>query len=262
MKRYLRLYLHFLRFSFSKALEFRMDFTFRIIMDIIYYAVNILFFKVIYLHTPMLAGWTEAQMMIFISSYILVDAICMTVFSSNMWWLPHYINKGELDYHLIRPVSPLFFLSLKEFSANSFMNLIIAVGIFIYSLVNYPYDYSWYQVLLLIGLILNGALIYYCCQMMMILPVFWTQSAKGFMDLFFSMSLAMERPDRIYKGWLRYVFTIILPFSLIASFPARLFIEKFDWQTFAHLVAVSMVLWTVMLLVWKKGLKTYSSASS
>ena len=262
MKRYLRLYLHFLRFSFSKAMEFRIDFSFRILMDIIYYIVNILFFKVLYLHTPLLAGWTQGQMMVFVSSYILVDAISMTVFSSNMWWLPYHINKGELDYHLIRPVSPLFFLSLKEFSANSFMNLLIAVGIFIYSLLNYPQPFSFGDVLLLVFLLLNGTLIYYCCQMLMILPVFWTQSSKGFMDLFFSMGIAMERPDRIFKGWLRVVFTVFLPFGLIASFPARLFIEKFQWPTFLHLMAVSLSLWIVMLIMWRKGLRAYSSASS
>jgi ABC-2 type transport system permease protein len=262
MKRYFRLYLHFLRFSISKAMEFRLDFTFRIVMDILYYAVNILFFKVIFLHTPMLAGWTEEQMMIFVSCYILVDAISMTVFSSNMWWLPYHINKGELDFHLIRPVSPLFFVSLKEFSANSFMNLIIAVGIFAYTLITYSLPYTGWEVLLLVGLILNGTLIYYCCQMLMILPVFWTQSSKGFMDLFFSMGIAMERPDRIYKGWLRAVFTILLPFALIASFPARLFIEKFDWATFLHLVAVTLGLWMVMLFFWRRGLRVYSSASS
>lgn len=262
MKRYFQLYLHFLRFSFSKALEFRLDFTFRIIMDIIYYIVNILFFKVIFLHTPLVAGWSQEQMMIFVSCYILVDAISMTVFSSNMWWLPHHINRGELDYHLIRPVSPLFFLSLKEFSANSFMNLIIASGILAYSLVTYSQPYNAWDVLLLIALVLNGTLICYCCQMLMILPVFWTQSSKGFMDLFFSMGIAIERPDRIFKGWLRLIFTVLLPFALVASFPARLFLEKFHWPTFFHLVAVTIGLWLVMLFVWKKGLRAYSSASS
>jgi ABC-2 type transport system permease protein len=262
MIRYLRLYAHFLRFSFSKAMEFRVDFFFRILMDLIYYAVNILFFKVLYLHTPMLAGWDEQQIMIFVSSYIMVDAISMTVFSSNMWWLPFLINKGELDFHLIRPVSPLFFLSFKEFSANSFMNLIIAVAIFIYSLASYQQPYTMAEVLLLITLIINGTLIYYCCQMLMILPVFWTQSSKGFMDLFFSMGIAMERPDRIFKGWLRVLFTVFLPFALIASFPARLFIEKFDWMTFLHLASVSLALWGVMLMIWRRGLRAYSSASS
>jgi ABC-2 type transport system permease protein len=189
MKRYARLYLHFLRFSFSKAMEFRLDFTFRILMDIIYYAVNILFFKVIFLHTPMLAGWNQEQMMIFVASFLLVDAISMTIFSSNMWWMPYFINKGELDYYLIRPVSPLFFLSLREFSANSFLNLLIAGGFFGYSIASYHGEYSFGDLLLLCVLLFNGVLIYYCCQMIMVLPVFWTQSAKGFMDLFYSMGM-------------------------------------------------------------------------
>ena len=262
MKRYLFLYLNFLQFSFSKAMEFRLDFFFKIIMDVAYYSVNILFFKVIYLHTPLLGGWSQEQMMIFVSTYILIDAISMTVFSNNMWWLPYHINRGDLDYHLIRPISPLFFLSLKEFSANSFVNFLMAICIFIYSLFHYEGNYNLFDVLLLCCLMINGVLLYYCCQMLMILPVFWTQSARGFMDLFYSMGIAMERPDKIFTGWRRFVFTFIIPFSLIASFPARLFIEKFNWITFLHLIGVSVLFWILMLTVWKKGIKNYSSASS
>jgi ABC-2 type transport system permease protein len=262
MRRYFRLYLHFLQFSFSKAMEFRLDFFFKIFMDVAYYSVNILFFKVIFLHTSFLGGWSQEQMMIFVSTYILIDAISMTVFSTNMWWLPYHINRGDLDYHLIRPVSPLFFLSLKEFSANSFVNLLMALAIFIYTILNYPHSYEAFDLILLTGLILNGALLYYCCQMLMILPVFWTQSARGFMDLFYSIGIAMERPDKIFTGWRRFIFTFIIPFSLIASFPAKLFIEKFNWPTFLHLIGVSALFWMIMLSIWKKGLKTYSSASS
>jgi ABC-2 type transport system permease protein len=262
MKRYLRLYLTFLRFSFSKALEFRVDFTFRILMDVVYYLVNILFFKVIFLHTPLIEGWSESQMMIFVASYLLVDGLAMSVFSNNMWWMPYFINRGELDYYLIRPVSPLFFLSCREFSANSFVNLLIAIGFFVYTLMGYQGPYSFGDVLLLIGLLINGTLIYYCLQVLAILPVFWTQSARGFMDLFYAMGNAMERPDKIYKGTLRMMFTVILPFGLIASFPARLFIEGFDWITFLHLSTVTFTLWAVMLSLWQRGLRIYSSASS
>jgi ABC-2 type transport system permease protein len=262
MKRYLRLYLCFLRFSFSKAMEFRVDFSFRIIMDIFYYAVNIAVFQVLFLHTDLIAGWTLEQMMIFVSSYLLIDAINMTVFSTNMWWLPMYINRGELDYYLIRPVSPLFFLSLKEFSANSFVNLIIALIFFIYTLVSYSGSFTPLQLLMFIALVLNGALLYFCIQMLMVIPTFWTQSGKGFMDLFYTLGLAIERPDRIFKGWLRVLFTMILPFALIASFPARIFLEGFDWKTFTHLVIVTISTWSVMLFCWRLGLKNYSSASS
>ncbi|HEX4926103.1 MAG TPA: ABC-2 family transporter protein, partial [Bdellovibrionales bacterium] len=102
MMRYARLYAYFLRFSFSRSMEFRLDFTFRIIMDLLYYVVQIVFYKVIFLNTPGLAGWNEGQIMIFVSGYLIVDALNMTLFSNNLWWLPTYVNRGDLDYYLVR----------------------------------------------------------------------------------------------------------------------------------------------------------------
>lgn len=262
MSRYLRLYIYFLRFSFSKAMEFRVDFFFRIVMDIIYYAVNIFLFKILFLHTELIGGWREDQMMVFVASYLLVDSINMTLFSTNLWWLPYFINRGELDYYLIRPVSPLFFLSLREFAANSFVNLIFGIGIFIFALSNYSGDFGPLEVVSLLILLFNGVIIHYCIQMLMILPCFWTNSARGFMDLFHSIGIAMERPDRIYRGWLRGVFTVLLPFALIASFPVKIFLEGFEQKTFLHLTGVSIAFWILTYFVWTRGLRNYSSASS
>lgn len=262
MMRYLRLYMHFLEFSFSKALQFKLDFFFRIIMDIIYYAVNIYLFKVLYLHTNLIGGWSQEQMMIFIGTYIVVDAVGMTVFSNNMWWLPQYINRGELDYYLIRPVSPLFFLSLREFASNSFINLVIAVLFLIYSVVTYSQPIGILALFPYLLLLINGISIYYCLMMLMVIPVFWTHSARGFTDLFYTLGVAMERPHKIFRGWLRIFFTMILPFGLIASMPAQYLIEGLSWQNLVHLTLVTVALWTLTLFVWKKGLRNYSSASS
>ncbi len=262
MSRYTRLYLYFLRFSFSKSLEFRFDFTFRIFMDTIYYLINIAFFKVIFLHTNLLGGWTEKQMMVFVAGYLLVDAINMTIFSTNMWWLPYFINRGELDYYLIRPVSPLFFLGLREFSVNSFVNFLMALTFCGYAIWDLGEGLSFLNIFFFGLLLLNGSLIYFCIQMLMIIPVFWTHSARGFVDLFYAMGQAMERPDRVYRGWMKIVFTTILPFALIASFPAKIFLDPFDAKTMAHLFIMTVILWSTMLFFWRKGLANYSSASS
>jgi len=129
MSRYLRLYLQFLKFSFSRSLEYRMDFWFRIVMDCMFYLVELAFFTILYQHTDMLGGWNYDQILIFVSGFLVIDAIHMTVFSNNMWWMPILVNKGDLDYYVVRPVSSLFFLSLRDFAANSFLNLLIASGI-------------------------------------------------------------------------------------------------------------------------------------
>ena len=262
MWRYLRLFIYFVRFSMSRALEFRLDFFFRIFMDIIFYAVNIVFYKIIFLHTSVLAGWSEPQMMIFVSGYLIVDSIQMTLFSNNFYILPMLINKGDLDYYLVRPVSSLFFVSLRDFAANSFINLLMTMGILAWSIVHYPGPFSWLRTLGFLFFICIGSTVFYSLRFLSIILSFWTHSPRGHDSLFWPMTRVMERPDRIFHGWFRLVFCTILPFSLMASYPARLVLDPFDIKIFLHLLSISFGLFIFAVWFWNKGLRIYSSASS
>lgn len=262
MSRYLRLYLHFLRFSYSKAMTFRLEFFFRIFMDLSYYVLNLIFFKTLFLHTDSFGGWDSNQMIVFIGFFLTVDAINMTVFANNMWWMPIFINRGDLDYYLIRPVSSLFFLSLREFAANSFINLFMSFGILVWGLITINWQFSTANCLLLLILILCGSLLYYFLHLLTIIPTFWTQSARGFVDMFWPMTRLMERPDRIYQGLARVIFTYLLPFTLMASYPSRLILESFDWMILLHISGITIIFFILVLRLWKFGLRFYSSASS
>ena len=177
--RYLTLYLHFLRFSFSRAMEFRVDFFFRVVMDVVYYIVHLAFFTIIYQHTTLLGGWTLDQTYVFVCGYLFIDALHMTVFSNNLWWLPIFINRGDLDYYLVRPISSLYFLSLRDFAANSFLNLLIAAGLLTWSLVRYPGPLGPGRLLLYFAFLLVGFVIHYQLRMAFIIPVFWTTPTTG-----------------------------------------------------------------------------------
>jgi ABC-2 type transport system permease protein len=262
MIRYLRLYVKFVEFSLMRAMEFRIDFFFRIVMDVIYYTINISFFKILFLHTPILGGWTEPQVLIFVSGYLLIDAIFMTAFANNMWMLPMHVNKGDLDYYLLRPVSSLFFLSLRDFAVSSFVNLIMAVGIMIWAFQNDPEKISALRVILFLFWLGNGLLLYYLIRLLSILPVFWTHSGRGFDALFWTLARFMERPDRIYTGVVRILLTTLLPFTLIASFPARFLFGQAQLTLWIELVLVTLFFSLGVAWFWRKALASYSSASS
>lgn len=262
MQRYIRLYLCFLRFAFSKALQFRIDFFFRIAMDIVFYAVNILFYDVIYSHTNLIGGWNREQMMIFVGGFLLIDALNMTIFADNLSNISFLVNKGDLDYYLIRPVSSLFFMSLRDFAANSFVNLMMAIGILAVALVNYDAPLSVASIVLFLLLIVNGTWLRYLVRMFTIIPVFWLHSNRGLEMMFYHMVRFLERPDAIFTGAVRMVLTTVLPFSLMISFPARLLINGFSWSILLHIVLVTVVVTLIVFAWWKKGLRAYSSASS
>jgi len=262
MLRYLRLYAYFLRFSFSRAMEFRLDFFFRIVMDVVFYVVNIAFFGVIYNHTNLLGGWDFDQVLIFASGFFMIDAIHMTVFANNLWWLPLSINKGDLDYYIVRPVSSLFFVSLRDFAANSFCNLLIALGIVVWAIWRFPAPLGTERIALYFVLLLNGAALYAMIHICFLIPVFWLHNARGFGGLFFALEKYVQRPHQIFSGYVQRLLVTLLPFALVASFPATVLFDGFSVQVALHLSAVTLLTFGFMVWFWNRGLASYSSASS
>jgi len=262
MIRYLRLYACFLRFSFSRAMEFRLDFFFRIGMDTIFYAVNLTFFWLIYQHSDLFGGWDFDQALIFASGIFVGDAVHMTVFSNNTWWFPIFVNKGDLDYYLVRPVSSLFFLSLRDFAANSFVNLLLAVAILLWALLRYPEPISGERLAMYVLLMGLGMFLNYVVQMIFLIPVFWMQSATGLREIWFALERYSGRPDAIYRGWVRRVLTSILPFALLVSFPTRALFGDDLGALLLHMGVVTGAAFLVLLVLWRTGLRAYGSASS
>jgi ABC-2 type transport system permease protein len=260
--RYLRLYASFVRFSFSRALEFRLDFFFRVWMDALWYVVNFAFFVVLFEHTPLLGGWTRDQVYVFAAGLFWSDAVRMTLFSNNTWWFPILVNQGGLDHYLVRPASTLFFLSLRDFAANSFLNLLMATGILVASLLHYAGPLSMGGALGYVLLLLLGVAIQYCLHFLFLLPVFWTHSAHGFNEAFFLFERYTGRPHEVYTGWVRRILVSILPFALIVSFPAEALFEGFPLSILVHMLVVTAAAFGLLLFVWRRGVRAYSSASS
>jgi ABC-2 type transport system permease protein len=260
--RYLRLYLCFLRFSLTKALQFRLDFWFRVAMDVVFYAVHLTFFAVLYGHIGELGGWTLDQAWVFICGMMVVDALMMTFFSNNLWWLPIFVNRGDLDYYLVRPVSSLFFLMLREFAANSFVNLLIAASLLAWALIRYPEPLGALTVTVYLLLLMVGAGIYALIRLVFLVPVFWIHTSRGLDELSWSVFRLAERPHQIYAGALRVATLTLLPVGLIASVPAHVVFAGPSWQALAHVGAVAGGLFAFAVWFWQRGLRAYSSASS
>jgi len=262
MRRYLRLYLYFLRFSFSRSLEFRLDFFFRVFMDAIFYAVNLAFFAVLYGHTDELGGWSFDETRIFVCGVFLVDAIYMTVFSNNHWWLPLFVNRGDLDYYLVRPVSSLWFLNVRDFAANSFLNLVLAGGLMAWALAAHDAPLGGARIVLYLLLLLVGTLLYALLRLAFILPVFWLHTSRGLDEVSWALARLSERPHQLYGFALRVVLVSVLPMALVASVPAHVLFEGLTVERLLHVTAVVVGLAGFVAWLWRRAVASYASASS
>ncbi len=262
MTRYLRLYACLVRFSCSRAMEFRIDSFFRVVMDLAFYAMHISFFSILYRHTAGLGGWSYDQALIFICGYFVVDALQMTFLADNAWGFGTLVNRGDFDYYLARPVSSLFFASLRDFAASSLVNVAAAAGLMTWSIARFPADLPALRVGMYFALLLAGTFLFYLLQMLFVVPVFWLHSTHGLGEVFHTFTGIIGRPDRIFRGWTRRVLLSLLPFGLMVSVPARVLFDGLGPWTLLHICTVAAGGFALLLWFWGRGLRAYGSASS
>jgi ABC-type uncharacterized transport system permease subunit len=192
----------------------------------------------------------------------LIAALQMTLFANNLWMLPTYVNKGDLDYYMVRPVSSLFFLSLRDFAANSFINLLMSVGPLSWALARYPGPLGAGGIAVFAGLLLLACVLHFSMQMMFTIPVFWLQTSGGLRGIFWSLDRYTGRPLGILRGWVRRASVSLLPFALIVSVPTTALFGGLSWRLLVHMAGLTSAAFLLMVSMWSRGLRSYASASS
>lgn len=262
MFRYLKLYSHFVRTSLALVSIFRFDFVTRIVMDLIFCAVSLAFFNVVFVHTTILAGWTLPQLYLFVATFMFVDGFHMTFFADSFWGFGSSTNKGELDYLIVRPCSAFFLAMFRQVSLSSSVNMLISGGLVIWSMDRLGEFWSWFGILYYTVFLILGITLYICSRVICLTAIFWMGGERGLNELHFSMTHLAERPDSVYPYWIRFLLLTLLPFGLIASFPARAFFETPSVTQVVLIFSVAACYILFANKLWSAGLKRYSSASS
>jgi ABC-2 type transport system permease protein len=262
LRKFLRIYWATIRFSMSRVMFFRLDFVTRFFMDVVYYIVNIGFFEILFMHTDHLGGWRHDEVRVFIATALLLDSLFMMVIARNLWEFPSEVNTGTLDGYLTRPVNPFFVLLFRHFQFPSLLNFLVGIGFMGYAISEYQAAITVWNVLGILFMLLNSFVLMTCFRLFSVLPVFWTHARFGFNMLFQSFDQVSTRPEVIFRGVTHFLFLTIFPVFVITSFPARAFMGKLTLGEAGFALVVTVTFACAVRLVWRAGLRSYSSASS
>jgi ABC-2 type transport system permease protein len=263
IRRYSRLWIAFFKQCLAKDMQYRLNFFLVFVMDIVWYAVNLGFFEVIYLNTDNIAGYGRNEVFFFMATLFVIDALDMTLFSSSLWVMNDLIRKGDFDLLLTKPIAPLFYASARDISLGSLFDSVFAFGLLAYVWASLAPTVSLLDVAAYLALLLCGLMTMYSIQVFFASLGFIFVNAStslqwGFHYLY---QLAMK-PEAIYKGLLRYVLMYLIPMIAIGSLPASMIIKGFDAQNFLLGVCTAVVCLYLTTKFFYYGLSRYESASS
>jgi ABC-2 type transport system permease protein len=262
MIRYLRLWRQFIITAFVREAEYRMNFVIGVGEGLAQLALAVISFLLLYRFTDQVAGWTQAEVLMLVGVYRIVEGLINLQIAPNMQAISGYIRSGEMDFMLLRPVSSQFLVSLRTLALPEGVNVLIGLLLVIYAGGAAGVRWSAAGVLAAGAFGLCGLLMLYALWLCMVTFAFWLVQINNLDVFFYSLFETARYPVSFFNDLLRALLTFVFPVAFATTFPT----EALRGQADLRLLPVDFALAAALLLgthlFWNYAVRRYSSASS
>jgi ABC-2 type transport system permease protein len=228
-------YLTAMKAAFMEASEYRLNFLFSFLYNIIPLTATVFLWLAVYssgASQPSIKGFTVSTM---ISYYVIVQWVGELTAPSVWSEIPDSIRNGTLSIHLLKPINYIFYYFCIIF-ANKIPYAIIGLGVtslftlFVRAYFFYQTD-IYYLLLFFISLLL-GNILAYLIGFLRILPTFWFEESSGFnkvSSFIISVATGSLIPFAFFPKAIGQMLEI-LPFKYLVYFPVQIYLGRISYQ--------------------------------
>lgn len=205
----------------------------------------------------LVSGYNVDQLVIFFLIYNLFD-LAGQFFYRGVYWFRSEIISGDLDFKLVKPISPLFQILT---SHTDFLDLPQFFLVIIILIIRLP-RVSWQNILVfsllsLISMIITTAVHIFVAAIGVI-----TTEVDHTIWIFRSLSGMAQAPVDIYSESVRSFLTFVIPVGLIFTFPGKALYGLLNPSLIFWTISFALFFYYLSLKFWYYSLKQYASASS
>lgn len=262
MFHYLNIWLSSVRYSIARTMMFRFDFILWSTVEFFWMAVNLLLVTVIYNHTDSIAGWSKYEMMLLVGTAMLVQRFLMGFFWSSLFEMGRNVRTGHFDFFLAQPGNVMFMATTRKLDLDGLMNSLVAIGVVIYSAQKLGLHPGVADIVLYALMIGCGVLIHYSALLIVVSLSFWITNAQGFESSYFTMFEFSRLPRAAFKGVSRILFVWGLPAVVVSNIPSQTLLTGFNLTDSLWIIGVTAFWFGLAVIVFHRGIRRYSSASS
>ncbi len=262
-KRYLTLYAALWRNSVVREMTFKGNFLMWIFVEILWFALQLSFIGVIYLHTEHIGDWTKWEVVMLVGASHFIQQMFQAFFLTNCVQLSELVRTGRLDFMLLLPVNTRFLISLRQVDLGGFVNGMLGLAVMAYSGHQLGLTVPIERAIGFLFLCGAGVFIHYSLMFLLSSVAFWTVRAQGIVWGYYNLFNIARLPDGAFKGGFRIFFRFLIPMLLVANVPVKLLIHRLEssWEMLL-LVAMSLACFAVSELFWQYSIRRYTSASA
>lgn len=267
MQRYVRLLLALARYSLAGEMAMRGNFLIKVVVELLWLGILLVFYRTVFANTSMVAGWSEGAYLFFVGCYFCLQSLIETFFLSNFDNFSELVRTGELDFILLQPIDEQFLVSCKGFDWSTAPSVLLGLSVMIASLWQIGEPVPPGRVLLFGLMFVCGLAMAYSFLLLLASTSVWLLRNQSLYEVWWLVTSLMRYPREIFAGpWaapLAWFFTFIIPVMLVANVPAGVMVRALDDPRvigFTLAAAVGLVLLSRQF--FRFALRRYRSASS
>ncbi len=263
LRRYLGVYIALWRNSITREMTFKTNFLMWVLVEILWFALQLVFVVVLYMHTETIGTWTKWQVVMLIGASHFIQQVFQAFFLINCTNLSELVRLGKLDFILLLPANTRFIVSLRQVDLGAFVNAASALVVMVYAARQMHLVPGVAGIGAFFFLCIAGILIHYSLMFMLASISFWTVRAQGIVYGYYNLFQIARLPDEAFHGFFRAFFTFAIPMLLVSNVPVRVLVDKITSPLpLILLLGMSLLCFAASQLGWRLSLRRYTSASS
>jgi ABC-2 type transport system permease protein len=260
---YAALYGALWRNSVVREMGFQVNFLLWLLVELLWFGLQLSFNSVIYLHTESIGTWTKWQVVMLIGASHFIQQLFQTFLLINCSQLTDLVHSGKLDSMLLLPVNTRFLVSLRHIDLGGFVGAASGLAVMVYAALKMHLVPAWGHVLGFAFLCLVAILVHYSLMFLMASVSFWTVRAQGLVMAYYNLFSIARIPDAAFRGVGRVTFTLALPILVVSNVPVKLLLDMLTSpMEIGLMLGIATICFLLSTLVWVAALRRYSSASS
>lgn len=206
-----------------------------------------------------LVGYNTQQVIFFFLTFNLIDILAQFLFRS-VYSFKSLLISGDFDLILVKPLNALF----RALMGGADIIDLITIPPLIIAIIYMArfFQPSLMEIFLYIFLIANGLLIAAAFHIATLSIGIVTMEIDNTIQIYRDLTNLGRFPIEVYKQPLRGILTYLIPVGIMISFPAKVLMGIFSPVGVLISLGVGYLCISLSLIIWKKSLKSYSSASS
>jgi len=263
LKRYFSIYAALWKNSVTRETMFKGNFLLWILVEFLWFGLQLTFIGVLYLHTDNIGSWTKWQVVMLVGASHFIQQIYKAFFIVNCTNLYELVRTGKLDFLVLLPINTRFVVSFRQVDLGAFVNATSGAAVIAYAAHQLHYIPTVAHILGFLGLCLAGIVIHYSLMFLLATISFWTVRAQGIVWGYYNLFNIARLPDEAFQGPFRAIFTFAITMLLVSNVPARVLTNKLEhFSSVLLLLGMAAACFVVSELGWRASLRRYTSASS